>query len=54
MLVLHDEMPATETFVRAAPVAAAILWNIRMELETQPKGVSAETAMKEAAIGEGV
>ena len=50
--IFFNEMPANETFVGAALVAAAILWNIRMELKTQPTAGSAETAMKEVAIRE--
>jgi drug/metabolite transporter (DMT)-like permease len=49
--IFFDEMPASETFIGAGLVAVAILWNIRMELKTQPETGSAETAVKEVAIG---
>ena len=49
--IFFNEMPAEETFIGAGLVAVAILWNIRMELKTQPNTGSAETAVKEVAIG---
>ena len=52
--IFFNEMPANETFVGAALVAAAILWNLRMELKTQPKVAEADAAIKEAALREGV